>query len=215
VTGFDDRVERGRRYWDGLSSFAPALERTASALDAVGLDRLGLVAGQRVLDVGCGAGAAFPVLCDAVGPDGRVVGVDLSERMLDRARERVAEHRLWQVDLVHAEISRADLEQGAFDGAVAVFALSAVADVDGALRTVRRALRPGGRLLVVDLDLVPRGPAAPLTWTTRQLYRRRAGAAADDLTAAARAAFADVETIDLPLGAVSRWAPLVGFVATA
>ncbi|TCK26234.1 class I SAM-dependent methyltransferase [Pseudonocardia endophytica] len=213
--GHDERVERGRRYWDNLSSFAPALERTASALDTVGLDRLGLGAGQSVLDVGCGAGAAFPALCDAVGPDGRVVGVDLSGAMLDRARERVAEHRLWQVELVHAEISGAELEPGGFDGAVAVFALSAVADVDGALRTVRRALRPGCRLLVVDLDLVPRGPAAPLTWATRQLYRRRAGAATDDLAAAARAVFDAVEILDLPLGAGSRWAPLVGLVATA
>lgn len=214
MTGFERRVDRGRRYWDNLSSLAPALERTASALDSFGLDRLDLHAGHRVLDVGCGAGAAFPALCSAVGPDGRVVGIDFSDRMLDRARERIVEHRLSQVELVHAEISRADLEPGGFDRAVAVFALSAVADVDGALRTVRRALRPGGRLLVVDLDLVPRGPAAPLTWATRQLYRRRAGASADDLAVAARAAFTDVDVVDLPLGRGGRWAPLIGFVAT-
>lgn len=214
MDGYEERVERGRRYWDNLSGLAPVLERTASALDSVGLEHLDLRAGQRVLDVGCGAGAAFGALCSAVGPHGRVVGVDLSASMLDRARERVAARRLLQVDLVHAEISRAELEPGGFDGAVAVFALSAVADVDGALRTVRNALRPGGRLLVVDLDLVPRGPAAPLTWATRRLYRSRAGAAADDLVAAARAAFPAVEVLDLPLGAGSRWAPLVGYVAT-
>jgi ubiquinone/menaquinone biosynthesis C-methylase UbiE len=191
------------------------LERTASALDSFALDRLDLRAGHRVLDVGCGAGAAFPALCSAVGPHGRVLGVDFSDRMLDRARERIAQYRLAQVDLVHAEISRAELEPAGFDGAVAVFALSAAADVDGAVRTVQRALRPGARLLVIDLDLVPRGPAAPLTWATRELYRRRAGAAADDPVAAARTVFACVETIALPLGAGGRWAPLVGFVATA
>lgn len=212
---FERRVERGRRYWDNLSSLAPVLERTAADLDSFGLDPLDLRPGHHVLDVGCGAGAAFPALCSAVGPDGRVVGIDFSDRMLERARDRIAELGLTTVELRAAEASGADVEPGGYDRAVAVFALSAMADVTGALRTVRRALRPGGRLLVVDLDLVPRGRAAPATRVVRQLYRSRAGASAEDLTAAATATFAEVRAVELPLGLGAGWAPLVGFVATA
>jgi len=214
VATFERRVERGRRYWDNLSSLAPAMERTAADLDSFGLEPLDLRAGHHVLDVGCGAGAAFPALCSAVGPTGRVVGIDFSDRMLQRARERIDEYRL-TVELRRAEASRADVEPGGYDRAVAVFALSAMADVTGTLRTVHRALRPGGRLLVVDLDLVPRGRAAPVTRAVRGLYRSRAGASAEDLTAVATATFGEVRAIELPLGVGAGWAPLVGFVATA
>ena len=82
-TGHDRRVRRSRRYWDGVSRWAPMLEGAASGLDRAGLDRLGLRPGDRVLDVGCGGGAAFEALWDAVGPSGTIVGVDHSPRMLD------------------------------------------------------------------------------------------------------------------------------------
>lgn len=213
------RLARGRRYWDRLSPVVSSLERAAATIEAHGLRHLRLGVGQRVLDIGCGAGAALPSLCEAVGDTGRVLGVDHSPRMLDLARRRVAEHGWSTVDLVEADFARpTPALPGEFDAAVAVFALSAMADLPAALDAANRALRPGGRLLVVDLNLTPRGRCAPLLWLARELYRRRAGASAEDLLDTARATFRDVTVLDIPghpgAGPEGRpWPPLVVFVA--
>src|SRR5262245_18036823 len=68
-------------------------ERTDAQIDPLGraaIARLGIAAGERVLDVGCGCGQTLLELAELVGPAGRVLGVDISEPMLARARERAA-----------------------------------------------------------------------------------------------------------------------------
>ncbi|RZT85633.1 methyltransferase family protein [Pseudonocardia sediminis] len=220
MTGdYQRRLDRGRRYWDRLSPVVSSLEQAAVAVDAYGLHHLDLAPGQQVLDIGCGAGAALPSLRGAVGPTGRVLGVDNSPRMLDLARGRLAESDWVNVDVLEADFARTTWPPGGFDAAVAVFALSAMADLPGALVVAERVLRPGGRLLVVDLNLTPRGWPAPLLWLVRELYRRRVGASAEDLLGAAGAVFCSVAVLDLPghPGAGPRgrpWPPLTAFVAT-
>src|SRR5262244_1157637 len=68
--------------------------------------------GERVLDLGCGCGASSLALASRVGPSGRVLGLDVSEPMLARARERAA--GLAQVSFRHADVQTAALERGAF-----------------------------------------------------------------------------------------------------
>jgi arsenite methyltransferase len=113
-------------------------------------EALGARAGERILDVGCGPGFYVAELLDGVGPDGRVVGVDPSEAMLAVAAHRcegrpnVAFHR--------AAATALPVEDGGFDGAVCVQVLEYVEDVPRALTEMRRALRPGGRVVVWDVD---------------------------------------------------------------
>ena len=66
--------------------------RVIGALQRAALERLGLRAGARVLDVACGTGGAFAAIEERIGADGELIGVDLTRAMLDRARERVREH---------------------------------------------------------------------------------------------------------------------------
>jgi demethylmenaquinone methyltransferase/2-methoxy-6-polyprenyl-1,4-benzoquinol methylase len=118
-------------------------------LRSIARDRLLAGPGDRVLDVGCGPGRSLKPLALEVGPDGRVVGVDSSTGMVRRAGERA---RTLTVD---CEAVRADAEtlpfpDGSFDRAYTTLALSAMADVDGAVAEVRRVLRPGGRFVVFD-----------------------------------------------------------------
>ena len=113
-------------------------------------EALGARAGERILDVGCGPGFYVAELLDEVGPDGRVVGVDPSEVMLAVAAHRTEGRP--NVTFHRAEATALPVEDGGFDGAVCVQVLEYVEDVPGALAEMRRALRPGGRLVVWDVD---------------------------------------------------------------
>jgi len=116
--------------------------RTAEALD--------LSEGDTVLDLACGSGANFGVLCQAVGESGRVVGVDYSESMLSAARNR-AERGGWEnVELVRADAARNVFRDDSFDGAVCTMSMSAIPDHESAMRNARRSLKPNARLAVMD-----------------------------------------------------------------
>lgn len=116
-------------------------------------DALDLYPGDSFLDVGCGPGYLTCEVAETVGEDGHVVGLDLSERLLEVARERAHQtgvadraefHRADAVDLVAGDAS--------FDAAAAVQVLEYVPDVSRAVGELHRVLRPGGRLVVVDTD---------------------------------------------------------------
>ena len=140
------------RWYDVLSVERPVYR----AGRVLGIDRLGLRAGDRVLDVGCGTGLNFPVLREAVGPGGAVVGVDASEPMLERARARIARTR-WSNVAVHrgdaADLTQLLGNEGPFDAALFTYSLSIIAQWRSAFDQAADQLRPGGRVCVVDLAL--------------------------------------------------------------
>ena len=113
-------------------------------------EALGAVRGDRVLDVGCGPGFYCLELSEIVGSSGSVVGVDSSPAMLQLARARCAGRD--NVGLLEGEATALPVESGTFDGAVCVQVLEYVSDVDAALAELHRALRPGGRAVVWDVD---------------------------------------------------------------
>jgi arsenite methyltransferase len=113
-------------------------------------DALGARAGDRILDVGCGPGFYVAELLDEVCPEGRVVGVDNSEAMLAVAGHRCEGHP--NVAFHQAEAVSLPVEDGGFDRALCVQVLEYVEDVPRALSEMRRALRPGGRVVVWDVD---------------------------------------------------------------
>lgn len=147
------RYTLGARVYDVVSLEWPVYRPGRVA----GIRLLGLRPGDRVLDIGCGTGLNFPGLQAAVGPSGAVVGIDLSEQMLARARARVRRNGWANVDLVRADAGRCTVTElvagGHFDAALSTFALSIIGDGAGAWRAAMQAVRPGGRVAVVDLAL--------------------------------------------------------------
>jgi len=111
--------------------------------------------GERMLDVGCGAGIPARYLAGQVGPEGRVAAIDTSSRSLTRLREVTAAQGIPNLDLVRAEASALPFPDGSFDAVLCVNVLEAVPDKAKALREMHRVLKPGGRVLVAHDDWVP------------------------------------------------------------
>jgi SAM-dependent methyltransferase len=104
--------------------------------------------GERVLDVGCGFGDTTQRLGELVGPGGEAVGVDVAERFIEQARKEAAEAGTSNVRFVVADVQAAELE-GGFDYAFSRMGIMFFANPVAALRNVRQALVPGGRLCAV------------------------------------------------------------------
>jgi ubiquinone/menaquinone biosynthesis C-methylase UbiE len=102
--------------------------------------------GERVVDVGCGRGAALLPVAAAVGPSGRVVGVDISVRMIELLDREVAAAGLANVELHVMDASAPELPRGGSDAVLASLVLFFLPQPQAALRAWAALLRPGGRL---------------------------------------------------------------------
>jgi arsenite methyltransferase len=113
-------------------------------------EALGAQAGDRILDVGCGPGFFVAELLEEVGTDGSVLGLDSSASMLAVAAKRTDGRE--NAELREADATALPVEDADFDRALSVQVLEYVEDVPAALAELHRALRPGGRVLVWDVD---------------------------------------------------------------
>ena len=113
---------------------------------------LGRVAtGAVVLDLGCGAGTDLLVAAQMTGPTGRVIGVDMTSAMLQRARESAGAMGLENVELHEALIEQLPLQEASVDVVISNGVIDLVPDKDAVLDEIDRVLRPGGRLQFADV----------------------------------------------------------------
>jgi SAM-dependent methyltransferase len=141
-----------RRYWNTVAGprwvATPGFrERRNQESLALLLAHLGIAGGDSVLEIGCGTGAATVPLAAAVGEDGRVVAVDISEPMLAVAQQRVGERGLHNVTLLLGDAQVFEFEPAAFDLATSRMGVMFFADPAAAFRNIGGALKPGGRLV--------------------------------------------------------------------
>jgi SAM-dependent methyltransferase len=116
-----------------------------------------LAEGQVVLDLGSGAGFDALIAGRAVGPTGRVIGVDMTDAMLAKARGNADRAGMSHVEFRKGDIEALPVEDDSIDVALSNCVLNLVADKDRALGEIHRVLKPGGRLAVSDMawDLEP------------------------------------------------------------
>jgi SAM-dependent methyltransferase len=134
--------------WNGAEGrdWADHPERYEAMLGPFGarvLDAVALRPGERVLDVGCGAGDLARAAANRVGPDGQVLGLDLSAALIDAARQATAAD---QASFVVGDAQTYGLPQGGFDVVVSRFGVMFFDDPVAAFANLGSALRPGGRL---------------------------------------------------------------------
>lgn len=123
------------------------------------IDLLDLHPGDTVVDLGCGTGVNLPALAGAVGDTGRVIGVDLSSKMLARARRRSSRHNLPQVILEQADIRDFELPEDTA-AVLASASLEMVPEHELIVRKIARQLSvTGGRLAVGGIQRPPTWPA--------------------------------------------------------
>ncbi len=130
------------------------LERFESHAKALGLAWLAPAPGERVVELGVGTGRTTLPLLEAVGPEGRVWGVDLAPHMLERTRERAAAAGVGdRLTLVEASASATGLADGCADALYTSYVLDLFPEeqIDAAIREARRLVRPGARAVFVGM----------------------------------------------------------------
>lgn len=141
------------QFWNGDVSqrwlrLEPVMERLLAQVTDLVLKTAAPGTGERVLELGCGAGRLALALGGRVGTDGKVMGLDISAPLLGRAAERARAAGLSNMTFTCADAQEAPLPPAAFDMVVSQFGAMFFADPVRAYQNLRTGLRPGGRLVL-------------------------------------------------------------------
>jgi demethylmenaquinone methyltransferase/2-methoxy-6-polyprenyl-1,4-benzoquinol methylase len=133
----------------------PGYPQQAQRLRAV--QALGLRPGDTVVDVACGTGLNFSLIEQAIGPEGRIVGVDLTDAMLAQAHRRIEDNGWSNITLVQSDAAAFDFPKEV-DAILSTYALSQVPECGDVIAHGAAALSRGGRWVVLDLNAPDHAP---------------------------------------------------------
>jgi SAM-dependent methyltransferase len=161
-------------YWNDRAAvtwttFQERLDASLEPLTALALDAAVPKLGERAIDIGCGCGATVLALAQRLGPTGEVLGLDVSEPMAARARERIAGASLTNAQVAVSDAATHDFQGARADLLFSRFGVMFFADPVAAFAHLRGAMRQGGRLLCVAWR-----PLADNSWFTVPLEAARA-----------------------------------------
>ncbi|WP_135826493.1 class I SAM-dependent methyltransferase [Halorussus ruber] len=200
-----DATTAAQQFYGRWADLYDALARSTPGLGYLrsrAADTLALDPGDTVVEMGCGTGANLPYLRERVGSEGRVVGVDFTQGMLARARERIdREEREGREEWRNVHLVRGDATEIEFreppDAILATFVVGMLADPEAAVNRWADQLAPGGRLALLDAAQTTRWFGWPVNQAFRGLvvassptgmkgYERAPWSVLDDRVAAAR-----------------------------
>ncbi len=158
-----ERFKRdSRSSWDaaaaGWEKWWPLFDRAAQSVSNRLVELARIKPGDRVLDIATGTGEPAITAARAVGPNGRVIGVDHSSGMLEVARRRASALRLANVEYREGDAASLHEAPASFDAVLCRWGLMFVPDLDSAARGIRAALKPGGFLAAAVWDTADKVP---------------------------------------------------------
>jgi ubiquinone/menaquinone biosynthesis C-methylase UbiE len=147
-----ETYRRKAKHYDFTSRLYPAPGYPQRTQRVRAIQSLGLRPGDTVVDVACGTGLNFGLLEKLIGPSGRIVGVDLTDAMLARARDRIATNGWTNISLVQADAMAFEFPSGV-DAILSTYALTQVPECAEVIAHGAAALTGGGRWAVLDLKV--------------------------------------------------------------
>ena len=123
------------------------------------VDLLNLRKGDLVIELGCGTGLNFPFILDKIGPEGRLIGVDIAQGMLDEAQRKVDLSNWENIELINSDIVSFDLPEKV-NGILSMGVFGYLSEPETVIKRAAHALQPDGTLVIFDLKQPKRWP----TW---------------------------------------------------
>ena len=148
--------EEAKQAYDRISRFYDfTLGLLGRKYSKMALERLSVVEGETVLEIGVGTGHGLKWISKLVGPAGNVYGIDISPRMLEKTKKRVVKDGSPnRVELCRGDATRLPFIENAFDAVFMSFALEVLdtPEIPEVLVQIKKVLKPGGRLGIVDMS---------------------------------------------------------------
>jgi len=121
------------------------------------VDALHLKSGDTIVEIACGTGLNFSLYQKVLGPQGKIIGVDLTDAMLAQAQQRIEDHRWTNVELVQADARDYRFPEGA-DAMISTYALSLIPESGRVIERGVNALAPGSRFALLELQIPENWP---------------------------------------------------------
>ena len=144
-----DMYQSGAKHYDFTTILFRLIGLRMKAYRLLAIKKLSLQRGNCVIELGCGTGLNFPFLMEQIGPEGRLIGVDLTPGMLDIARVRVERSDWKNVELIQSDIAAYDFPEGV-NGVLATGLFGYIPEYDRVIKAASKSLVPGGQLSILD-----------------------------------------------------------------
>jgi demethylmenaquinone methyltransferase/2-methoxy-6-polyprenyl-1,4-benzoquinol methylase len=141
--------QSGAKHYDFTTILFRLIGLRMKAYRLHAIKKLSLQRGDFVIELGCGTGLNFPFLMAQIGPEGRLVGIDLTAGMLDIARARISRSGWKNVELIQSDVAAYDFPK-AVSGVLSTGLFGYLAEYDQVIKAVSEALEPGGHLSILD-----------------------------------------------------------------
>ena len=141
--------QSGAKHYDFTTILFRLIGLRMKTYRLLAIKKLSLQRGNCVIELGCGTGLNFPFLMEQIGPEGRLIGIDLTPGMLDIAQERVGRSSWKNVELVQSDIVAYDFPEG-INGVLATGLFGYIPEYDRVIKAASQSLVPGGHLSILD-----------------------------------------------------------------
>ncbi len=142
--------QSGAKFYDFTTILYRLIGLRMKTYRLLAIQKMSLQRGDHVIELGCGTGLNFPYLIERIGPEGRLIGVDLTPGMLQIAQERVQRSGWKNVELIQSDIAAYNFTEKSVNGILATGLFGYIAECDRVIKAASESLLPGGHMVILD-----------------------------------------------------------------